>query len=135
MTGVTVEQQGGSKRRREQPEVPQASQGSSSSSSSSGSSTDTEMGSVDVFAILCDNSEVSKRDRDTVKLVAVAEGRGGPLRFAEGREDGPITLDLTTWDFNKARCRTKCRKLVENSKPLLADGSGGGDTERARGDL
>ena len=92
MTDETVEQQGESKRRREHPEVPHAA--NSRSSSSSESSTDTEMGLVDVRTILCVNSE------------------------AEGRR-GPITLDLTKWDFNKADCRTKCRKLIENSKPLL----------------
>ena len=57
--------------------------------------------------------------------------------FVEGREGGPVTLDLTKWDFNKADCRNKFRKLVENSKPLLLIGSGvdsgGGDEERARG--
>ena len=104
------EQQGESKRRREHPEVPQAAD----SSSSSKSSTDTEMGLVDVCTILCDISE------------------------AEGRcEGGPITLDLTKWDFSKADCRNKCRKLVENSKRLLLIGSpidsGQGNKERARG--
>ena len=38
--------------------------------------------------------------------------------------------------FNKADCRTKCRKLTENSKPLLLIGSqidsGGGDKEQTR---
>ena len=91
------------------------------------SSTDTEMGLVDVCTIFCANSEAAKRDRATGKLVAVAEGREG----------GPITLDLTKWDFNKADCRTRCRKLVEISTPLLLIGSpidsGGGDKERARG--
>ena len=54
---------------------------SRSGSSSSESSTDTEMGLVDVCAILRDGSE------------------------AEGRcEGGPITLDLTKWDFSKADC-------------------------------
>ena len=73
MTDATVEQQGESKRRREQ--VPQAAD---SSSSSSESSTNTEIGLVDVCTILCDNSE------------------------AEGRcEGGPATLDFTKWDFNK----------------------------------
>ena len=86
MTDATVEQRGQSKRRREHPEVPQAAESSSSSSSSSSeSSTDTGMGLVDVCTILCDNSEVSKRDRVTEKPVAVAEGR----------QDGPVTLDLT----------------------------------------
>ena len=115
MTDATVEQQEESKRCREHPEVPQAADSSSISSSSSESSTDTEMGLVDVCTILCDNSE------------------------AEGRcEGGPITLDLTEWDFNKADCRNKCRKLVENSKPLLLIGSpidsGQGNKERARGE-
>ena len=32
-------------------------------------------------------------------------------------------VDLTKWDFNKADCRTRCRKLIENSKPLLLIGS------------
>ena len=55
---------------------------------------------------------------------------------AEGRcESGPITLDLTKWDLNKA----DCRKLVENSKPLLLIGSpidsGRENKERARGVL
>ena len=52
------------------------------------------------------------------------------------RESGPITLDLTKWDFNKADCRTKCIKLIENSKPLLLTGypidSGGGDKDQTR---
>ena len=114
MTDATVQQQGESKRRRERPEVPQAA--GSRSSSSSESSTDTEMGLVDVCTIHCDNSK------------------------AEGRcEGGPITLDLTKWVFDKAHGRNKCRKLVENSKPLLLIGSpidsGGGDKERARGAL
>ena len=71
------------------------------------------MGSVDVRTILCGNSEVSKRNGATGKPVAVAEGREG----------GPITLDLTKWAFNKADCRTRCRKLIEHSKPLLLIGS------------
>ena len=113
MTDATVEQQGESKRRREHPEVAQAAD-SSSRSSSSESSNDTEMDLVDMCTILCDNSE------------------------AEGRcEGGPITLDLTEWDFNKADCRNKCRKLVENSKPLLLIGSpidsDHGNEQRARG--
>ena len=94
MTDETVDQQGESKRRREHAEAPQAAD--SSSSSSSESSTDTEMGLVDVCMIFCDNSE------------AESEYKGGP-----------ITLDLTKWDFNKAECPNKHRKLVENSKPLL----------------
>ena len=106
MTDATVEQQGESKRRREHPEAPQAAD--SSRSSSSESSTDTEMGLVDVCTILSGNSE-----RAAVKPVAVAEGREG----------GPVTLDLTNWDFNKTECRTRCRKLKENSKPLLLMGS------------
>ena len=73
---------------------------SSSSSSSSESSTDTEMGLVDVCTILSENSK--------------AEG---------SHRGGLITLNLTKWDFDKADCRNKCRKLVENSKPLLLIGS------------
>ena len=73
------------------------------------------MGLVDVCTILRDNSE------------------------AEGRCDGgPITLDVTKWDFNKADCRTKCRKLIRNARPLLLIGSpidSGEDKERARGFL
>ena len=115
MPDATVEQQGESKRRNKHPEAPQAAD-SSSSSSSGENSTDTEMSLVDVCTILRDNSE------------------------AEGRcESGPITLDLTKWDFNKADCRNKCRKLVENSKPLLLIGSpidsGRENKERARGVL
>ena len=105
MNGATVEQQGESKRRREHPEAPQAAD--SSGSSSSESSTDTEMGLVDVCMITCGNSE-----RATEKPVAVADEREG----------GPATPDLTKWDFNKADCRTRCRKLIENSKPLLLMG-------------
>ena len=91
MTDATVEQQGEPKKHREHPEGPQArdSSSSSSSSSSSESSTDTEMGLVDVCTIL-------------------SEAEGSHL-------GGPITLDLTKWDFDKADCRNKCRKLVENS--------------------
>ena len=88
MTDATVEQQTESKRRREHPEVRQAADSSSSSSSSSESTTDTGMGLVDVCTVLCDNSEGDKRC-----------------------ESGPITLDITKWDFNKADCRNKCRKL------------------------
>ena len=56
---------------------------------------------------------------------------------AESRcRGGPVTLDLTEWDFSKADCRNTCRKMVENSKPLLLIGSpmdsGRGDKERAR---
>ena len=47
-----------------------------------------------------------------------------------------MTLDLTKWDFNKADCRTRCRKLIENSKLLLLMGSpidsGGKDEEQIR---
>ena len=123
-TDATVEQQGETKRRRDHPEVPQAAD----SSSSSESSTDTEMGLVDVCTILCDNSEAESRERVTGKPVAV---------FAEGRrEGGRVTLDLTKWDFNKADCRTRCRKLVDNSKPLLLMGSpidsDGEDEEQTR---
>ena len=46
-----------------------------------------------------------------------------PVAVADGREGGPVTLDLIKWDFNKADGRTRCRKLVENSKPLLLIGS------------
>ena len=53
-----------------------------------------------------------------------------------GCRGGPVTLDMTTWDFNKADCRAKCRQLVETSKPLPLIGSptdfGGGDKEEAR---
>ena len=57
MTDATVEQQGEPKRRREHLEVPQTT----GSSSSSESSTDTEMGLVDVCAILSENSEAESR--------------------------------------------------------------------------
>ena len=63
---------------------------------------------VDVCSILCRNSE-----RATEKPVAVAEECEG----------GPVTLDLTTSDFNKADCRTRCRKLIENSTSSLLMGS------------
>ena len=36
---------------------------------------------------------------------------------------GPVTLDVTEWDFSKADCRNICRTLIENSKPLLLIGS------------
>ena len=124
MTDATVEQQKESKTRREHPEVPQAADSSGSSSRSSESSTDTEMGLADVCTILSGNSE-----RATEKPVAVAEGREG----------GPVTLDLTKWDFNKVDCRTRCRKLIENSIPLLLIGlpidSGGEDEEQTRAAL
>ena len=49
---------------------------------------------------------------------------------------GPVTLNLAKWDFNKADCRTRCRKLIENSKPLLLMGSpidsDGEDEEQTR---
>ena len=70
-----------------------------SSSSSSESSINTEMAWVDVCTILCENPET------------------------EGcRRGGPVTQDLRMWDFNKADCRTKCRKFVDNPKPLLLIG-------------
>ena len=51
----------------------------------------------------------------------------------------PVTPALTLWDFNKVGCRTKSRKLVENSKPLLLIASpidtDGGHKEQARGVL
>ena len=101
--------------------MPQATDSSSSSSSSSESSTDTEMGLVDMCTILCENSEAESRCRG-----------------------GLVTLDLTKWNFSKADCRKKCRKLVEISKQLLLIGStidlastgqpstGRGDKEQAR---
>ena len=100
MTDATVEQKGEPKRRKELSEMPQAADSSSSSSSSTESSTDTEMGLVDVCAIFFEDSEAESRCRG-----------------------GPVTLDLTEWDFSKADCRNKCRKSVENSKPLLLIGS------------
>ena len=109
MTDATVEPKGEPKRRKEHPEMPQAADGSSSSSSSSSSSessADTEMGLVDMRTILSENSETESR-----------------------RRGGPVTLDLTEWEFSKADCRN-------NSKPLLLIGSpidsGRGDRERAR---
>ena len=110
MTDEIVEQQGGSKRRSEHPEVPHAAR-SRSTSSSSESSSDTEMGLVDVCTVLHPE--------------------------AKGRcQGGPETLDLTKWDFNKADCRNNCRQVVEKSKPLLMIGSpivsGREDKERAR---
>ena len=47
----------------------------------------------DVCAILSENPEAQRRCRG-----------------------GPVTLDLTTWDFNEAGCHTKCRKLVRQSR-------------------
>ena len=98
------------------------------------------MGLVDVCVILCGNSE-----RATGKPVAVTEEREGGnsegateklVALAEEREGVPITLDLTRWDFNKADCRSRCRKLMNNSKPLLLIGSpidsGGEDEEQTR---
>ena len=99
MTDAIVEQQGEPKRRREHLEAPQVTD-SSSSSSNSKSSTDTEMGLVDVCTIISENCEAESRCRG-----------------------GPVTLDLTEWDFSKADCRNECRKVVENSKPLLLIGS------------
>ena len=114
MTDATVEQQGESTRRREHPEAPQAAE--SSSSSSSESSTDTEMSLVDMCTILRVRSEAESR-----------------------YEGGPITLDLTKWDFNKIDCRNNCTKLLDNLKPLLLMGSpidsGRENKERARGVL
>ena len=107
MTDALVEQ-GERKRCKEFPIVPE----SADSSNSSESSTDTEMGLMDVCTILYENPETGCR-------------RGGP-----------VTLALTMWDFNKADCRTKCRKLTENSKPHLLIGSpidcGGVDREQSR---
>ena len=37
------------------------------------------------------------------------------------RRGGTVMSDLTMWDFNKAECRTRCRKLVKNSQLLCAD--------------
>ena len=86
MTDAAVEQQEESKWRRDHAEVPHAAD-SSSSSSSNESSTDTEMGLVDV---------------GDGKLVAV---------FAEGREDGPITL-FVKCDFIKAGSRTNAENWL-----------------------
>ena len=81
--------------------MPQAADGSSSSSSSSSeSSTDTEIGLVDMGTIFSENSETESRC-----------------------QGGSVTLDLTEWNFSKADFRSKCRKLVENSKSLLLIGS------------
>ena len=96
MTDATVEQQREPKRRKEHSEMPQAAD----SSSSIESSTDTEMGLVDMCTILSENSETESRCRG-----------------------GPVTLDLTEWDFSKVDFRSRCRKLVENSKPLWLIGS------------
>ena len=72
-----------------------------------------EIGLVDICTILSENSETVSRC-----------------------QGGPVTLDLTEWNFSKADCRSKCRKLVDNSKSLLLIGSpidsGTGDKERAR---
>ena len=108
-TDATIEQQGEPKRRREHLEVPLATDSSSSSSSSSESSTDTEMGLVDMCTILTENSEAESRC-----------------------QGGPATLDLTEWDFSKADCRKKCRKVVENSRPLLLIGSPIGSASMAQ---
>ena len=47
-----------------------------------------------------------------------------------------VTIDLTKSDFNKADCRTRCRKLIEKSRPLLLMGSpigaDGEDEEQTR---
>ena len=101
MTDATVEQQGESKRRTEHPEVPQT-------------------------------ATAAMKAQPTMKWdwwicvrfsVKIPRGPRKPVAVAEGREGGPATLDLTKWDFNKADCRTRCRKLIENSKPLLLMGS------------
>ena len=86
-------------KRRERPEVPQAEDSSSRSSSSSESSTDTEMSLVDVCTFLGVNAD--QQDRVTVKPVAVAEGREG----------GPISLDLTKWEFSKSRLPDQMQKI------------------------
>ena len=97
VTDAPVEQ-GERKRCKEHRTVPESAD-SSSTSSSSESSIDTEMGLVDACTTLSENPEAQRR-----------------------RRGGPVTPDLTTRDFNKADCRTKCRKLVENSEPLLLIG-------------
>ena len=114
MTDATIEQQGEPKRRREHLEVPQAAD--SGSSSSRESSTDTEMGLVDVRTYLSENSEAESRC-----------------------PGGRVTLDLRERHFSKADCRNQCRKLVENSKPLLLiglpnDSVGTGQPSTCRGD-
>ena len=88
MTDATVEQQGEPEGAESIPKGLKARDSSSSSSSSSSSnssecSTDTEMGLVDVCTIL-------------------SEAEGSHL-------GGPITLDLTKWDFSKTDCRNTCR--------------------------
>ena len=43
-------------------------------------------------------------------------GTGSGLPLSRDRRlprGGPVTLDLTMWDFNRADCRTKFRKLVK----------------------
>ena len=110
MTDASVEQ-GERKRCKEHPTVPEPAD---SSGSSSESSTHTEKGLVDLCTILSENNPETE----------------GCCR------GGPATLELTMWDFNKADCRTRFRKLVEIWKPLLLSGSpivsGGGDKEQAR---
>ena len=86
MTDTTIEQQGEPQRRREHLKVPQAADNRSSSSSSSESSTDNDIGLVDVCTFPSETSEAESRCR-------------------------LVTLDLTEWDFSKAGCRNKCRKL------------------------
>ena len=98
MTDETVEQQGESKRRREHPEVPQAADSSGCSSSSSESSTDTELGLVDVFTILCVNSE--------------EEGR---------HEGGPKTLDLTKVRFHLSRLPDQMQNIDRRLEAAVAD--------------
>ena len=81
MTDAPVEQQGVANRRKERLTVLETAD---STSSRSESSTATKMGFVDVCTIPSENPE------------------------AEGRcRGGPVTLDLTTWDFSRADCRTK----------------------------
>ena len=79
--------------------MPESADSSSSSSSSSESPTDRD----GICGCLFGYPEVQRR-----------------------RRGGPVTPDFTTWDFKKADCRTKCRKLVENSVD-----DGGGDKEQA----
>ena len=64
----------------------------------SASSTVTDTGLVDVCTIFCDNSGAESRC-----------------------EGGPITHDLTKWDFNKADSRNKCRKNCRELETVVVD--------------
>ena len=48
---------------------------------------------------------------------------GKPVAVADEREGGPVTFDLTKWDFNKAdRLPNRMQKIDRTLETVVADG-------------